>query len=100
MAEIRIIGIDSTTGRRVVGSPGDTTVPASGGGTASNTVTGETSFGVTPIAGSSSDYSRGDHTHGTPANPINTAFTGLANITVGTSAPGSPASGDLWVDTN
>ena len=29
-----------------------------------------------------------------------TAFDGLAKITVGTSAPGSPATGDLWCDTN
>jgi len=28
------------------------------------------------------------------------AFSGLAKITVGTSAPGSPGTGDLWVDTN
>jgi len=31
---------------------------------------------------------------------INSMFTGTANITVGTTAPGSPATGDLWVDTN
>jgi hypothetical protein len=29
-----------------------------------------------------------------------TAFSGLAKITVGTVAPGSPSAGDLWVDTN
>jgi hypothetical protein len=29
-----------------------------------------------------------------------TMFTGLASITVGTSAPGSPGVGDLWIDTN
>lgn len=29
-----------------------------------------------------------------------TAFSGLAKITVGTSAPGSPGVNDLWVDTN
>jgi hypothetical protein len=28
------------------------------------------------------------------------AFAGLAKISVGTSAPGSPSAGDLWVDTN
>lgn len=27
-------------------------------------------------------------------------FSGLAKITVGTSAPGSPTTGDLWIDTN
>ena len=29
-----------------------------------------------------------------------TAFSGLTKITVGTSAPGSPSPGDLWIDTN
>lgn len=29
-----------------------------------------------------------------------TAFSGLAKITVGTSTPGSPSVGDLWIDTN
>jgi hypothetical protein len=29
-----------------------------------------------------------------------TAFVGLAKITVGTSTPGSPSVGDLWIDTN
>ena len=28
------------------------------------------------------------------------AFSGVAKITVGTAAPGSPSVGDLWVDTN
>lgn len=31
---------------------------------------------------------------------VNSMFTGTANITVGTTAPSSPAFGDLWVDTN
>ncbi len=31
---------------------------------------------------------------------VNSMFTGTANITVGTTAPSSPAVGDLWVDTN
>lgn len=29
-----------------------------------------------------------------------TAFVGVSKITVGTSQPGSPTTGDLWVDTN
>ena len=31
---------------------------------------------------------------------INSMFTGTANITVDTSAPSSPATGDVWIDTN
>lgn len=42
------------------------TVPA---GTPSATVEDETTFGISPDAGVSNDYSRGDHTHGTPADP-------------------------------
>jgi hypothetical protein len=36
------------------------------GGTASDTVVSETSYGQSATAGSSSEYSRADHTHGTP----------------------------------
>jgi hypothetical protein len=42
----------------------------SGGGTPSDTVTGETSFGQSSNAGALTTYSRGDHTHGTPTNPV------------------------------
>ncbi|GIE46193.1 hypothetical protein [Actinoplanes lobatus] len=38
-----------------------------GGGTASGTVVTETAYGQASTAGASSTYSRGDHTHGTPA---------------------------------
>ena len=155
-----------------------------GGVTPSDAVIHEEAFGQSGTAGSSSDYSRGDHTHGSPTNPIaahvadgdphplyaldtevaagyapiakgvtggdshdhvggdgnqidhvglankgtNThaqldshlastsnphsvtaaqagalataAFSGLAKVSVGTSQPGTPSVGDLWVDTN
>jgi hypothetical protein len=38
-----------------------------GGGTASSTVVAETTYGASSTAGAASTYSRGDHTHGTPA---------------------------------
>ena len=38
-----------------------------GSGTPSSTVTAETSYGAASSAGVASTYSRGDHTHGTPA---------------------------------
>jgi hypothetical protein len=43
--------------------------PSGGGGsgTPSNTVTAETSYGISSSAGAATTYSRGDHTHGTPA---------------------------------
>ena len=40
-----------------------------GGGTPSDTVVTEKVFGQSEAAGSSADYSRGDHTHGTPTLP-------------------------------
>ena len=39
-------------------------------GTPNDTVQAETSFGISANAGVATNYSRGDHTHGTPANPV------------------------------
>jgi hypothetical protein len=68
----------------------------------SNTVTSETVFGLSSSAGTAAAYSRGDHTHGTPTAAgsylATTAFGGLNKITVGSSQPTSPTTGDLWVD--
>jgi hypothetical protein len=48
----------------------DWQVPSGGGGgSPSNTVVTETSFGQASTAGVAAPYSRGDHTHGTPAAP-------------------------------
>jgi hypothetical protein len=46
----------------VQGPPGDPKQP-------SNTVTAATSFGLLAAQGSSAEYARGDHTHGTPVLP-------------------------------
>lgn len=59
-----------------------------GAGTPGDTVATETSFGQSSSAGASSDYSRKDHTHGTPAK----------QITVSADEPADPQNGDLWVD--
>jgi len=40
-----------------------------GGGTPASTVVTETSFGQASAVGTSTDYARGDHTHGTPTLP-------------------------------
>lgn len=50
-----------------------------GGGTASNTVAAQTSFGASSTGGVASAYSRGDHAHGTPAAPTKSTV-GLANV--------------------
>lgn len=47
----------------------DTHGGGGGGGTPSGTVTSETSYGQAATAGAATAYSRGDHTHGTPALP-------------------------------
>lgn len=86
-------------------------------GTPSGTVTTETSYGQASAAGASTNYSRGDHTHGTPAAPTpggigalavasnlsdlnntttartNLGLGGAATLNVGTSA-GTVAAGD------
>jgi hypothetical protein len=54
-----------------------------------NSVTAATSFGQASSAGSSAQYARADHTHGTPALP---AIPAPANSVVGETAPGLLAS--------
>lgn len=46
---------------------------------ASDSVESETTFGIAASAGVSDDFSRSDHTHGTPADPVSG---NTANITV------------------
>lgn len=74
---------------------------ATGGGTVTGTSSGTNTGDQTSIAGISgtmaqfdSACSNGDFMY------VGVQFSGLAKITVGTSAPGSPATGDLWCDTN
>jgi hypothetical protein len=43
--------------------------PISGSGTPAATVTDETTWGIAPSVGVSTNYAREDHTHGTPAEP-------------------------------
>ncbi|MFF4346831.1 hypothetical protein [Streptomyces sp. NPDC001530] len=66
----------------VEASDGTVTWQPSGGGTPSNTVTGETGYGQAAGAGTSTTYARGDHTHGTPALPT-------TGTTAGTYAAGN-----------
>jgi len=52
-----------------------------GSGTPSDSVSYETSFGTSPAAGSATTYSRGDHTHGTPAASHTHAESDVTNLT-------------------
>lgn len=53
---------------------GQVTIDTGGGGTPADTVTDETTFGITPAAGVATTYSRGDHTHGSPDAPADLAI--------------------------
>ena len=58
----------------------EVTIAASGGGggTPSTTVVSGTTPGLSPVVGVSTDYARGDHSHGTPTVPAHTALSALA----------------------
>ena len=49
-----------------------------GGGTPATTVVSETSPAQSPVVGTSTDYARGDHSHGTPPVPAHTALSALS----------------------
>ena len=73
-------GQNVTLSEAVVSGILEVTVGASGGGggTPSTTVVSETTPGLQPIVGTSTDYARGDHSHGTPTVPAHTALSALA----------------------
>lgn len=72
--------------------------------TAADTVSDETTWGISPDAGVSSDYSRGDHTHGSPTEPEGTGGGGTnyqsihAGFADWVSATGTWGL-NLWTDT-
>ena len=73
-------GSNVTITESVSGSVLTVTVSASGGGgggTPASSVVSETSYGQAPVVGTSTDYARGDHSHGTPAVPAHSSTTGL-----------------------
>ena len=56
----------------------DVTIP-SGAGTPAVSVVAETTYGQASVVGTSTNYARQDHTHGTPSLPVTTvAFATLA----------------------
>jgi len=77
-----VAGTNVTISESLAGEVLTVTVAASGGGggggTPATTVVSETSFGQSPAVGTSTDYARGDHTHGTPAVPTHSALSSLA----------------------
>jgi hypothetical protein len=77
-----VAGTNVTISESLTGEVLTVTVAASGGGggggTPASSVVSETSFGQSPAVGTSTDYARGDHTHGTPAIPAHSALSSLA----------------------
>jgi hypothetical protein len=80
-------GTNVTITETTVAGALEVTVAASGGGggggTPATTVVSETSPGQSPAVGSSTDYARGDHSHGTPTVPAHTALSSLAWTSAG-----------------
>ena len=76
-----VAGSNVTISESLTGEVLTVTVAASGGGggggTPATTVVSETSFGQSPAVGTSTDYARGDHSHGTPAVPAHSALSTL-----------------------
>ena len=70
-----------------VGGVLEVTIAASGGGggggTPASTVVSETTPGLSPVVGTSTDYARGDHSHGSPPIPAHTALSSLAWTSAG-----------------
>lgn len=54
-----------------------------GGGTPATTVVSGTTPGLQPVVGTSTDYARGDHSHGTPPVPAHTTLSSLAWTSAG-----------------
>lgn len=77
-----VAGTNVTISESLSGDVLTVTVAASGGGggggTPASTVVSETNFGQSPAVGTSTDYARGDHTHGTPALPAHSGLSSLA----------------------
>ena len=57
---------------------GSDPIEGGGAGTPATSVTDETTYGITPAVGSSTNYARQDHTHGSPALPAHSALSSLA----------------------
>ena len=78
-------GQNVTFSEAIVSGVLEVTVGATGGGggTPSTTVVSETTPGLQPIVGVSTDYARGDHSHGSPPLPAHTALSALAWASAG-----------------
>ena len=78
-------GQNVTFSEAIVSGVLEVTVGATGGGggTPSTTVVSETTPGLQPVVGTSTDYARGDHSHGSPPVPAHTALSALSWASAG-----------------
>ena len=65
-----------------------------GGGTAGNTVVSETTYGLSPAAGADPDFSREDHTHGSPTLSAAAPTTSAVGDVAANGSATTPAKGD------
>lgn len=76
-----VAGTNVTISESLTGEVLTVTVAASGGGggggTPASSVVSGTTFGLSPVVGISTDFARGDHSHGTPAVPAHSALSTL-----------------------
>jgi hypothetical protein len=83
-----VAGSNVTITEAVTGDVMTLTIAASGGGgggTPASTVVSETSYGQSPVVGTSTNYAREDHSHGTPA-ALTPSSTVVAETTYGQSS--------------
>jgi len=80
-----VAGTNVTITETVSGSVLTVTVSASGGGggTPASSVVSEQTYGQPPIVGTSTNFARGDHSHGTPPVAAHSALASLAWNTSG-----------------
>lgn len=78
-------GTNVTLSEAIVSGVLEVTVGAAGGGggTPSTTVVSGTTPGLSPVVGVSTNFARGDHSHGTPPVPAHTALSALAWASAG-----------------
>lgn len=96
--QIRIVQTTApaTTAQVAVKAPlvAMTLLTGGGGGTPSSTVVSETSYGQSSSAGAASEYSRGDHTHGSPSLASSAPSTSAVGDAAANGAGTAPAKSD------
>lgn len=82
---VRVIGYGNAAGELAVHPAGSWIELGASGYTPSGTIVAETTWGASSAVGASATYARGDHTHGTQADPVS----GTAHATLATGVHGA-----------